>query len=285
LRLARTRLGALYFVLVSALAAVACTSDLELALDGKACKPGPRPCLGGYVCEAQSQRCVLAAELAAGGAGSGEGGAGGGDGTSGASAQAGAGGAVTAGGAGMGGSGQGGAAGGTAGASGSGGRPGDAGALGDAGPLADAGCGVVLYRDGDSDGVGDIANSRVGCPAPGWVTQPGDCRDDLPEVFLGQLLFFAEPYSDVAGASFDYDCSNVEEPDPSNSPLTAPPDCAGLSVTCAGSGYLPASPLRSGVGIEPRCGSNLRRDCVTVPPLGCGSQDSPLDPSLTFRCR
>jgi hypothetical protein len=258
--------------------AAACTSDLELALDGRACTPGPRPCVDGYVCGPQSQKCVLPAELAAGAA----------SGSGGTSAQGGASGAATAGASGgveTGGGGQGGSAAGTGGASGSAGA--SAGSAGvssaDAGPSGDAGCALTLYRDGDGDGVGDIANRRVGCLEPGWVTQPGDCRDDLPEVFLGQTLFFSESYADVAGASFDYDCSDTEEPDPSNSPLTTPPDCAGLSLTCTGSGYLPASPLRSGAGVEPRCGSNLRRDCVTMA-LGCGPQDTPLDESLIFRC-
>jgi hypothetical protein len=278
-RLARASLAALLL----GVTAGACTSDLELALDGRACTPGPRRCLDGYVCDERDQRCVLPGELSAGGlsgagsgsagaSGSGSSGMGAGGVDGGASGAAGAAGAVpTAG-----------AANGGAGAGGTGGAPVDA---GDA-DASDGCVAVTLYRDGDRDGVGDVAQSRVGCPEPGWVTQPGDCRDDLEDVFLGQTLFFSQPYQDVAGASFDYDCNNLEEPDPSTSPLTTPPECEtlGAAVSCVGSGYLPTSPLRSGTGVEARCGSNLRRDCISVSLLDCGSQDVLLDPSIAFRC-
>jgi hypothetical protein len=259
----------------------ACTSDLELTLDGRACMPEPPRCVGGYVCDPSNNLCVLPAQLSTG-----IGGVGGADGTSGASgasatsgssgdadsgtSAAGAGGSVAAG------------TGGTSGASGAGG------ALVDAGPIdADAGCGVAVFRDVDEDGIGDFVTRRIGCPGLGWVTTAGDCRDDLRSVFPGQTQFFSEPYEDVAGPSFDYDCSNDEEPDPSNLSVTAPPNCATLSaaLSCAANGFLPASPLRSGMGVEPRCGSNLLRQCEDQGVLACGQNDLLLDPSLAFRCR
>jgi hypothetical protein len=122
------------------------------------------------------------------------------------------------------------------------------------------------------------------------VPEPGDCRDDLPDVYPGQMTFFAEPYADPTrpaanNESFDFDCSGTEQSAPSNSPATpAPNSCNGL-ITCQGSGYLPSSPARSGAGVEPRCGSNLRRTCISDGGLGCVADDVALADTLIFRCK
>lgn len=257
-----------------------CTSDLVLSLEGKQCD-SRRSCVDGFVCDERSNRCVRPAELSVGDAGPG--------GSFG----------------GVGGVGGRGSVGGSSGSVSGGSRPGGASALGgggdpvapgrDAGPDAsvpepDGGCGGRIYRDQDGDRVGDISDYIDGaCPEPGWVAQPGDCRDDLADVFPGQTRFFAEPYVDPdapGDVSFDYDCSSAEEPDPDNETLAEPPDCANLLGlgNCVGSGFLPFSPPRSGAGIEPRCGSNLLRDCSPVP-LGCGPEDTAVADEIAFRCK
>lgn len=267
----------------------ACTSELELRLDGRSCREAEPRCVRGYTCDVASNFCVLPEQLGGAGGIGGQGGS-----VSGPGGGAGQAGGVSAGGAAGRAEGEGGASGGAGATSGAGGAepgPADAGG-GDA--SVDAGGGectpITVYRDGDNDGVGDVAESDVRCPEEGWVTQPGDCRDDLPDVFPGQLTFFAEPYADPTRPaanqeSFDFDCSGAEQPDPTISPATpAPNNCNGLLV-CQGSGYLSSAPLRAGAGVEPRCGSNLRRTCISDGALGCEADDVALADSLIFRCK
>ena len=270
-----------------AVGAAGCPSDLTLSLDGLQCQLEEPRCVAGYRCDSSTNICVAMSALPSGGAGgdssSGSGGVGGDASPAGQGGSGGPGGASSAGGAGgtpQGG--QGGAADVAGGAAGAGGDP-------DAGADADAGCQVVtLFRDADGDGQGDIAETRQGCVSPGWVTSNGDCRDDLEDVFTGQTAFFEAPYQDILGPSFDYDCSNTEEPDPLNDPAEQPPDdCAallGIGCEAAGPGYLPATPPRSaGGGVDARCGSNQTRQCVTAA-LACNAQDTPLDPPRIFKC-
>ena len=266
--------------------AAGCPSDLTLSLDGLQCQLEEPRCVAGYRCDPSTNICVAASE-ASGGAGGDAGAGSGGVGGDASPAGQGGGGSDPGGAAGVGGAsggapqaGQGGSAGVDAGAAGVGGDP-------DAG--ADAGCEVVqLFRDSDADGQGDIAQPRQGCIEPGWVTTNGDCRDDLQDVFTGQTEFFETPYQDILGPSFDYDCSNIEEPDPLNNPFDPPPEAcpAVLGIGCegAGSGYLPATPPRSaGGGVDPRCGSNQTRQCVTEG-LACNPQDTTLEPPRIFKC-
>jgi hypothetical protein len=263
----------------------ACTSNLELTLDGKQCQGEEQLCLAGYVCDSQSNLCVLPEQLgnAGGAAGSGEGGrgssSGGGTGGNALYGSALDGGPASA------------PPDAAASPGPDGGAEHDAGgalehdaAAGDAGTFCSP---STLYPDHDGDGVGLTSGASVRCPAPGWVSQPGDCRDDQERVYLGQQDSSAVPFPDPTKSqqlSFDFDCSGSEEPDPDNSPSGAPPDCAQL-VTCVGSGYLPAVPARAGAGIEPRCGSNLLRRCVSgALPLTCMAEDLALADELRFRC-
>ncbi len=259
----------------------ACTSDV-LDLEGKQCD-SRRACAAGYVCDERDNRCVRPAELSADDAGLGLGG------TLAASG---------AGGSGFAGVSNGGAAGVTAGSGGS--APGAVGGSvsaggGDAGsgtppPVPDGGCAGRIYRDADGDSVGNALDFIEGaCPELGWVSQPGDCRDDLATVFPGQIEFFLLPFVEElapGGISFDYDCSGTEEPAPGTN-LAALPDCSGLGGVLAcptGSGFVPFSPPRSGDNIDPRCGSNLRRACVG-PALSCAAEDIAVADQAAFRCK
>jgi hypothetical protein len=49
-----------------------------------------------------------------------------------------------------------------------------------------------------------------------WATKAGDCDDDNNAVFPKESDFEASGYTATSnGVSFDYDCSNQEESDPS----------------------------------------------------------------------
>ncbi len=244
----------------------ACANDLVFDLEGKLCRDSDPPCVRGFHCDGDNL-CVPDDEAA---------------GAAGTAPSAGAGGS---------GSGRGGRGGNNAGAAAGAAGAGGAGEVGDAaapGGGGDAGCTpVMLYEDRDDDQVGDTTRRMMGCPTPGWVEQSGDCRDDLNAVHPGQLSYFGESYPDPvesAGVSYDYDCSDNEEPDPTNNPPSTPPmgGCTGL-LTCTGAGYLPATPARSGMGVEPRCGSNLRRTCISPAALTCQNEDVPV--ADRFRCK
>ena len=131
--------------------------------------------------------------------------------------------------------------------------------------------------------MGVTAGGTLRCPAPGWVSLSGDCRDDLPNAFPGQTAYFDEPFGEPNkpdGKSFDFDCDGSETPDPSNSFPDPAPECALL--TCGGSGYLPVVPERTGGGSEARCGSNQLRTC-TPATLSC--TEGLLVLAEKFRCR
>jgi len=160
----------------------------------------------------------------------------------------------------------------------------------DAGPPEplDASDGCVpttLYRDGDGDTYGDVSQQRIDCLEPGWATRSGDCRDDEPLVHEGQAGFFGVGYPDPGipgGLSFDYDCSGGEDADPTNAPANGAPLCQPL--ICQGTGYVSVDG-REGPGVNPLCGSRVRRDCVVISILGCGASDTPLPEDSAFRCR
>jgi hypothetical protein len=263
-----------------------CTSDLALSLDDKRCNAEDR-CLDDYQCNLQTKRCVPRGQLPVGGGGTGgRGGSSagvGGDPGNGGTGNVGEGGDSGGGRYGNGGSIS------TAGVAGAGGAQPDDPDAGLDPADADGGCvPTTVYRDGDGDGVGDTSDSQLACPGPGWVTRAGDCRDDLAEVFPGQTGYFDvsydEPTSPAGGVSFDYDCDNVESPDDDNVSLDAAPDCTSL-LSCTGRGFLPVDPPRSGVGIEPRCGSNVFRTCSAVGLLDCNNDDTPVADQIRFRCR
>jgi hypothetical protein len=265
-------------------------------LEGKECSAAGQ-CSSGFVCEASSNLCVRTEQLGVvldgvGNSSANAGGAGGALGTGGdrglpsEGLQGGAAGAGNTAG----------ELGGASGLSNDAGAVGDAAIGGEAGAGAGAGDGSdascqkqTLYQDRDGDGEGQTSQAEQLCPQPGWVSQPGDCRDDQPLVFMGQEQYFAAPYPDPLrpqGVSFDFDCDGVETPDPSNQTLDAAPTCGGLGLlVCTGSGFLPATPARSGSGIEPRCGSNLLRSCVVVNGISCAAQDVAVADDVRFRCR
>jgi hypothetical protein len=155
---------------------------------------------------------------------------------------------------------------------------------------------TTFYRDRDGDGFGVTAEHIAACLAPvpddggAWVTEPGDCRDDLPAV---KPLKAGSPdppgYSGVGyadpvrpqGISFDFDCNGIETADPANM-FSGPPTCPALATGCAGTGYLPASPARTGAGVNGLCGSTMLKMCV-VQGLGCTEQY--IQMATPFRCR
>jgi hypothetical protein len=126
---------------------------------------------------------------------------------------------------------------------------------------------------------------------PGWSTDPGDCRDDLADVKPLKTnqpnppLFSGTGYEDPtkpANLSFDYDCDSVETPDPSNAYGTEPNCATLLGLNCTGTGYLPASPQRTGAGINPYCGSTKVRDCYKQNATTCAARVIDM---LPFKCR
>lgn len=252
-----------------------CTSDLKLSLDNLRCNESDR-CSRGYVCDKPSGYCVrpelgqppVFPSTDAGDAGQALGGMGSG-GVGGSGGNAGGAGGSNAGG-------QGAGAGGSL-------VDLDGGLYGPDG--GDACVPQVIYRDNDNDGFGDVEESRMGCPGNGWVVDGTDCRDDISDVHPAQAEFFGIPYFGSMAPSFDYDCSGGEEPSPANDTNAEVPNCPALSlVGCQGSGFLPASePPRDGAGVDPRCGSNLRRNCQANG-LACESDDTEVGDSLIFLC-
>jgi hypothetical protein len=109
---------------------------------------------------------------------------------------------------------------------------------------------------------------EIRCPAVGWASQSGDCRDDQPNVFRGQILAFAVPYPDLNqparnNESYDYDCDNLETFDTTNEYSAGAPNCETLAadLSCVGEGYLPTQPARTGTGVNPVCGSRQTEQC------------------------
>ena len=147
----------------------------------------------------------------------------------------------------------------------------------------------IYYRDKDGDGFGDDNEVKPSCVAidVGWSTVGGDCRDDLPEVRPAPRgspnppAYSGMGYPDAnrpGGISFDYDCSGTEDADPAN-PHGANVDCP-LLLTCVGVGYVPVNPARTGMGIDPRCGSTTLSRCSGVV---CTASMEPT--TIPYRCR
>ena len=140
---------------------------------------------------------------------------------------------------------------------------------------------ILFFLDGDGDGYGGTPTSQ-GCspPATGtWVTRGGDCDDSNATVNPGQSAYFAAGYvpTGKSSVSFDYDCDGQENE--SGSPAKA--SCGVVNLSCVGSGYIEASPVRSGAGVDPFCGSSEAVTCAltslvckagspyTVSPIAC----------------
>jgi hypothetical protein len=301
--------------------ASACDPELSLdeALEGKRCRAQQPRCLEGYVCDL-NETCVLASgPIGAAGAGStpvrpdadagtgvsggdaGSGGAGGTNpglgGNAGNAGNAGGSGGDTE-------TSQGGNGGSSIDAAGTGGSgvPAAGGAsvaIDDAGSIqpepADAGPCVPgpLYRDLDGDGHGSGPEVGSGCPEDGLAAIDDDCHDARPTafdpadlVYPGQTQYFGVGYRDESkpgNVSFDYDCMNGEEPDPTNQPDERAQACGELppdDLTCLGTGYEPND--RGGFGISSLCGSNF---IITCMPNESACESYSTSAPTPFRCR
>ena len=124
-------------------------------------------------------------------------------------------------------------------------------------------CAPVLYfLDGDGDGYGGTSTSR-GCTPPTtgtWVTVGGDCDDSNATVNPGQTAYFAVGYAPpgTTTVSFDYNCDG-HETESGNPPKAS---CQIVDLSCTGSGYLEATPVRSGPGVDPFCDSTEAVTCA-----------------------
>ena len=141
---------------------------------------------------------------------------------------------------------------------------------------------MTLFLDGDGDGYGGTTTSNA-CLAPdsgAWVAKGGDCDDSNPTVNPGQTAFFAVGYTPTGKStvSFDYDCDGQETE--SGSPAKA--SCAVVSLSCVGSGYIPASPSRTGAGVDPFCGS---AEAVTCALMGLACQAGSPQAASPIACR
>ncbi len=143
----------------------------------------------------------------------------------------------------------------------------DAKQAGDAGEedaRVDAGaCAPLSYfLDRDGDGYGGTTTVKA-CVPPGsgvWVTSGGDCDDGNATVNPGQSAYFSAGYvpTGKSSLSFDYNCDGDE----SESGTPAKASCQLVSLSCAGSGYIEASPVRSGSGVDAFCGSTEAVSCA-----------------------
>jgi hypothetical protein len=146
-------------------------------------------------------------------------------------------------------------------AAGSGAGGTDTAAAGNAGAAGE--CSVVAwFPDADGDGFGRASGQVLSCDPPAvgkWAAKAGDCDDDNTAVFPKEPDFKAGSYTATSnGMSFDYDCSNKEESDPTQ---PAAPACGSLTIlNCAGSGF--ANTARTGPGVNPLCGSKSFVTCT-----------------------
>ena len=135
----------------------------------------------------------------------------------------------------------------------------------DGGSDADAvdGCPILdFFLDGDGDGYGGTTTTS-GCVAPAgpWVVQGGDCHDGNPDVNPAQTSYFIVGYleSGSSEVSFDYDCSGHETEAGAN-PKASACKLDGM-LQCTGGGYVVAQPVRTGLGVDPYCGSAQKVAC------------------------
>jgi hypothetical protein len=138
----------------------------------------------------------------------------------------------------------------------------DTAAAGSAGAAGECSA-VAWFPDADGDGFGRASGQVLSCDPPAvgkWAAKAGDCDDDNNAVFLKEPDFEASSYTATSnGLSFDYDCSNKEESDPTQ--LGAAPACASMGIlNCVGSGF--ANTARTGPGVNPLCGSKSLVTCM-----------------------
>jgi hypothetical protein len=130
---------------------------------------------------------------------------------------------------------------------------------------------VTFFPDQDKDQYGRSSGTVTACAAPStgsWAVVGGDCNDDNPLVHPNQEKYFDVSFSTSGGKdSFDYDCSNQEDGDPTLA--GAAPTCSSLlGLGCAGTGF--ASTNRSGSGVDLLCGSKTQVTC-TPAALACNA--------------
>jgi len=134
----------------------------------------------------------------------------------------------------------------------------------DAGGGPEACVPVLYYNDGDDDGYGGTTTvTQCDPPTTGhWVTQGGDCDDSNQVVSPGQTAYFPTGYVPTGQStiSFDYDCDGVE----SESGNAVKASCQTVALACTGSGYIEASTVRSGAGVDRFCGSDQAVTCAFV---------------------
>ncbi len=136
-------------------------------------------------------------------------------------------------------------------------------AISEGGDAGDACVPITYFLDGDGDGYGGTTTSK-GCVPPDsrpWVTMSGDCDDSNATVNPGQTTYFAMGYvpTGKTSPSFDYDCDGAE----TESGMSDKAACQTVNLTCKGSGYIEASPVRSGAGVDPFCGSAQAVTCAS----------------------
>jgi hypothetical protein len=160
--------------------------------------------------------------------------------------------------------------------------PTDSGMIDTGPPLDCDGGGTLYYPDGDKDGYGRSAELVKRCAKPsgdGWALQGGDCKDNDPDVHPQQMTYRGMPYMGADGnPSFNYDCSDAEEGDPSQQKLEG--SCGVLDLlACSNSGYL----ATERAGGNPFCGSTTRGFCMAAGILGCSLSEVPDQPA--YRCK
>ncbi len=123
---------------------------------------------------------------------------------------------------------------------------------------------VQWYADGDEDGYGTTTLGPFACPKPmgKWALDSGDCNDQDARVHPKQTRYFGSYYLTLDGSySFDYDCSGMEEPNPS---LNVAKDCGAILnlALCSGVvGYEKNTAGRGGPGVNEWCGSTKTLTC------------------------
>lgn len=169
--------------------------------------------------------------------------------------------------------------GGTGGDMGTGGRSADASSTEGGSGCQDP---IVWYPDSDQDGHGRPDGTSISCDPPTtghWVEIGDDCDDTNWDVHPG-ADYFDTPYATSAGAaSFDYDCSDTEDPAPAQA---LAPDSCGLLSACSGEGFVPNA--RTGAGVNPYCGSLTYRKCVLDNLLVCTASVTSVVPGQGYKC-
>jgi hypothetical protein len=132
----------------------------------------------------------------------------------------------------------------------------------DASVEAEACAPVLYFLDGDGDGYGGTTTVKTCVPpdSGAWVTSGGDCDDSNAAVNPGQSAYFSAGYipTGKSSVSFDYNCDGDE----SESGTPAKASCQLVSLSCVGSGYIEASPVRGGSGVDAFCGSTEAVTCA-----------------------